>query len=117
MPGTAEGTFTTSDGCVIAYMLHPAPRAGAPRAALVHSLALDRNIWNGVAAELAPHAHHVGQPALDRVNAEGAQYGIHMIKAEDGATRLEVGGRLTGMPVLPKLIDDGARLNLLGLNG
>ncbi len=40
-----------------------------------------------------------------------------MIKAEDGATRLEVGGRLIGMPVLPKLIDDGARLNLLGLNG
>lgn len=72
MADPADGTFTTADGCVIIYTLHPAPRAGAPRVALLHSLALDRSVWNGVAAELAPHAHHVGQPALDRVNAEGA---------------------------------------------
>lgn len=56
------------------------------------------------------HAHHVGQPVVDRINAEGARHGIRVVKSDDGATRLEVGGRLTGMPLLPTLIDDGARL-------
>ena len=56
------------------------------------------------------HAHHVGQPVIDRINAEGASRGIRVVKSEDGATRLEVGGRLTGMPLLPTLIDDAARL-------
>jgi aminocarboxymuconate-semialdehyde decarboxylase len=56
------------------------------------------------------HAHHVGQPVVDRIHAEGAQHGIRVVKSEDGATRLEVGGRLTGMPLLPPLIDDAARL-------
>ncbi len=56
------------------------------------------------------HAHHVGQPVIDRINAEGARHGIRVVKADDGVTRLEVGGRLTGMPLLPTLIDDGARL-------
>lgn len=56
------------------------------------------------------HAHHVGQPVIDRINAEGASRGIRVLKSEDGATRLEVGGRLTGMPLLPTLIDDTARL-------
>lgn len=56
------------------------------------------------------HAHHVGQPVIDRINAEGAAHGIRVVKSADGATRLEVGGRLTGMPLLPTLIDDAARL-------
>lgn len=56
------------------------------------------------------HAHHVGQPVVDRINAEGANHGIRVVKSDDGATRLEVGGRLTGMPLLPTLIDDAARL-------
>ncbi|MDP2238974.1 MAG: amidohydrolase family protein [Burkholderiales bacterium] len=56
------------------------------------------------------HAHHVGQPVVDRINAEGARHGVRVVKADDGATRLEVGGRLTGMPLLPALIDDSARL-------
>lgn len=56
------------------------------------------------------HAHHVGAPVIDRVNAEGARHGIRVVTSRDGATRLEVGGRLTGMPLLPTLIDDTARL-------
>ena len=45
-------TFTTSDNCSIAYTLRPAPKPSAPRLALIHSLALDGSIWNGVAAKL-----------------------------------------------------------------
>lgn len=56
------------------------------------------------------HAHHVGQPVIDRIDSEGARHGIRVVKSADGATRLEVGGRLTGMPLLPTLIDDAARL-------
>ena len=51
-----DGTFNTSDNCVIGYTLHPAPAPGAPRVALIHSLALDRSFWNGVVAELNAHA-------------------------------------------------------------
>ncbi len=50
------GHFKASDGCDIAYTLHGAPRAGAPRLALVHSLALDRTIWDGVMEALAGDA-------------------------------------------------------------
>lgn len=56
------------------------------------------------------HAHHVGQPVIERIEAEGAKHGIRVVKSDDGATRLEVGGRLTGMPLLPPLLDDTARL-------
>jgi 3-oxoadipate enol-lactonase len=45
--------FTTSDGCVIDYTLHAGPHPKAPRLALIHSLALDRTIWDGVMRELA----------------------------------------------------------------
>lgn len=56
------------------------------------------------------HAHHVGQSVVDRVRAEGEKHGLRVVKSDDGATRLEVGGRLTGMPLIPALIDDSARL-------
>jgi 3-oxoadipate enol-lactonase len=49
-------TFTTSDNCAIAYTLRPAPNPRAPRLALIHSLALDGSIWNGVATKLAGQA-------------------------------------------------------------
>lgn len=48
-----NASFKTSDGCEIAYTLHPGAGASAPRVALVHSLALDRSIWDGVAQDLA----------------------------------------------------------------
>ncbi len=43
-----EGTFTTSDGVTIAFTLRRAPDADAPRIVLIHSLALDRSVWDGV---------------------------------------------------------------------
>jgi 3-oxoadipate enol-lactonase len=57
MPTTASSdTFTTSDQTTIAFTRHPAPRPGAPRLVLVHSLALDRHVWDGVVPQLVPHA-------------------------------------------------------------
>ena len=53
---TTNATFKTLDGCGIAYTVHAHKDAGAPRIALVHSLALDRSVWDGVVRELAPHA-------------------------------------------------------------
>lgn len=49
--------FQTQDGCAIGYTLHPAHTANAPRLALIHSLALDRTIWDGVIRELDGAAH------------------------------------------------------------
>ena len=43
--------FKTSDGCPIAYTVHSA--ANAPRIALIHSLALDASVWDGVVTQLA----------------------------------------------------------------
>jgi len=45
-----NGSFETADGTSIGFTLRPAP--GAPRLALVHSLALDRSVWDGVVAAL-----------------------------------------------------------------
>ncbi len=45
-------TFTTTDGSSLSFTRRPAPKPGAPRIALVHSLALDRSVWNGVAERL-----------------------------------------------------------------
>lgn len=49
-------TFKTSDGCSIAFRVRPARKPGAPRIALIHSLALDGSIWDGVAARLEGQA-------------------------------------------------------------
>lgn len=56
------------------------------------------------------HAHHVGQPLIARIDAEGARHGVKTVKGGDGTTRIEVGGRLTGMPLIPPLSDEAARL-------
>ena len=45
-------TFNTSDNCSIAYSLRSARQPGAQRLVLIHSLALDGSIWNGVATKL-----------------------------------------------------------------
>jgi 3-oxoadipate enol-lactonase len=49
-------TFTTSDGTSIAFTHRPAPKPGAPRVAFIHSLALDRSVWDGVARHLEGEA-------------------------------------------------------------
>jgi 3-oxoadipate enol-lactonase len=56
----SAGTFVASDGCSIAYTLHAAsPQGGAhsrSRIALIHSLALDQSVWDGVVPLLTSHA-------------------------------------------------------------
>jgi 3-oxoadipate enol-lactonase len=47
-----DGTFAASDGCVISYTIHRALEPRAPRLALIHSLALDRSVWDGVVERL-----------------------------------------------------------------
>ena len=51
-----QGVFQTSDGCGIAYTLRAARNPDLPRIVLIHSLALDATIWDGVVARLAIHA-------------------------------------------------------------
>lgn len=46
-------SFKTSDGCNIAYQLHLSGKPGAPRLALIHSLALGGTIWDGVVQRLS----------------------------------------------------------------
>ena len=53
----STSSFTLSDGSTLAYTLRDAPQPGAPRLALIHSLALDRSVWNGVAERLQGEAH------------------------------------------------------------
>lgn len=47
---------------------------------------------------------------IDRIDAEGARHGVKIVTSEDGAKRIEVGGRVTGMPLIPTLSDETARL-------
>jgi 3-oxoadipate enol-lactonase len=49
-------TFTTSDRASIAFTRRSASTPGAPRLALIHSLALDRTVWDGVVARLEGEA-------------------------------------------------------------
>jgi 3-oxoadipate enol-lactonase len=55
---SSAASFTAPDGLSIAYRLHAAARpvASRPRIALIHSLALDRSIWDGVVPPLTQHA-------------------------------------------------------------
>jgi 3-oxoadipate enol-lactonase len=50
---SAAGTFRTSDDCTIAYELHAARSAAAPRLALIHPLGLKGSIWARVIEVLA----------------------------------------------------------------
>jgi 3-oxoadipate enol-lactonase len=51
-----NGTFSTSDGCAISYTLQGVHEARAPQLALIHSLALDRSVWDGVVDRLGGKA-------------------------------------------------------------
>jgi 3-oxoadipate enol-lactonase len=51
-----HGTCTTSDGARIAFTRWPSPGDEAPRLALVHSLALDRSVWDEVVVRLRDEA-------------------------------------------------------------
>lgn len=51
-----DQSFVLSDGARLAYTRHPARRPGAPRLVLIHSLALDRSVWDNVVAALGDEA-------------------------------------------------------------
>ena len=51
-PSQHDGIVTLSDGATLGYTHHPAPRPGAPRLVLIHSLALDRSVWDQVVVAL-----------------------------------------------------------------
>ena len=51
-----DSAFQTSDGSTIAFTVHPAPHPDAPRLALIHSLALDRSLWDDVVSIIAQEA-------------------------------------------------------------
>ena len=44
------GKARAQDACLLSYRMHPQP--GKPRLVLIHSLALDAGIWDGVVSEL-----------------------------------------------------------------
>lgn len=48
-----DGVFQAPDGCKISYTLHP---GAGPKLVLIHSLALDRSVWDGVIAALGSRA-------------------------------------------------------------
>ncbi len=56
----SAGNFIATDGLSIAYTLHTESRPEGspvwPRIALIHSLALDQSIWDGVVPRLIPYA-------------------------------------------------------------
>ena len=54
----------------LSHTLHPAPRPGAPRLALVHSLALDRSVWDGVVERLRDHAEILTYDCLGHGQSE-----------------------------------------------
>ena len=62
MPATAvgpagkSGTFRTADGCSLGYTLTQGTEPEGLRVVLIHSLALDRSIWDEVVPHLLPHA-------------------------------------------------------------
>jgi 3-oxoadipate enol-lactonase len=56
MESTEHATFTTPDGCTIAFTRRAPRGRGLPRLALVHSLALDASIWDAVVERLATEA-------------------------------------------------------------
>lgn len=51
-----DSTLTLSDGSVLAYTQRGASGPGAPRIVLIHSLALDRSVWDGVIERLQAEA-------------------------------------------------------------
>src|SRR5258708_1169319 len=57
MPAPAhEATSTPSDGPPTPFTRRAAASAGAPRIVLIHSLALDRCVWDAVACAMQDHA-------------------------------------------------------------
>ncbi|GAA3721265.1 amidohydrolase family protein [Streptomyces tremellae] len=66
------------------------------------------------------HAHHVGEHAVERIREEGGVHGVQLVAQEAGGhrvTRVEVGSRLSGLPLIPQLNDVAARLEWMAAAG
>lgn len=55
-PNQNNRSVTLPDGSTLAYTVRAAPTAGAPRLVCIHSLALDRSVWDGVVDVLEAEA-------------------------------------------------------------
>lgn len=51
-----HATLTLADGSTLAYTLRAGPQPAGPKLVLIHSLALDRSIWDGVVERLETDA-------------------------------------------------------------
>jgi 3-oxoadipate enol-lactonase len=56
MAAQRDGIFRAADGCALSYTLRDNVQSGAPRYVLIHSLALDRSIWDSVVSRLEGEA-------------------------------------------------------------
>lgn len=63
------------------------------------------------------HSHYVGADAVARIREEGEQHGVTVKDSADGPPRLDVGGRLTGLPLVPGLTNTELRQNWLEVAG
>ncbi|MBO0829865.1 MAG: amidohydrolase family protein [Streptosporangiales bacterium] len=59
------------------------------------------------------HAHHVGTDLVAAIEDDGSAHGVRAVRSADGKRRIDVGGRRTGLPVLPALSDVAARLRFM----
>ncbi|MFI6344032.1 amidohydrolase family protein [Streptomyces sp. NPDC050560] len=69
---------------------------------------------------LDTHAHHVGAHAIQRIREDGERHGVRLVAQDTGGkvlTRVDVGGRLSGLPLLPQLSDVPARLAWMAAAG
>ena len=55
------------------------------------------------------HAHYVGESVIERIRSQGAEHGVRLAETP-GGTRVEVAGRLSGLPLIPPLSDVPTRL-------
>jgi 3-oxoadipate enol-lactonase len=89
------------DGAGLAYAIAPAARPGAPRIALLHSLALDHRFWTGVAAAISGAAellaldcrgHGASDPAPGPMTAERMADDLAVVLDHAGWARATVCG-------------------------
>jgi aminocarboxymuconate-semialdehyde decarboxylase len=55
------------------------------------------------------HAHYVGESVIERIRRQGAEHGVRLAETP-GGIRVEVAGRLSGLPLTPPLSDVPTRL-------
>ena len=87
-----NGSARTRDGVAISFTLHERG-SGSARIVLVHSVGLDRSVWDGVVAALAPRASVLVYDARGH-GASGKPAGPYTVQlfADDLADLLDAAG-------------------------